>query len=275
MIEAVINWVKKHHLITYFVLTYLITFSFGFGLIWFSPGSHLEPWSLVWFFEVFGPTFSAVIVSGIIGGKPKITKLLSGLLRWRINIKWYFAAAFLFLAPLAITQIYRLLGNPVEGTGADLTLGKAARIIIFTLFSGPVAEELGWRGFALPRLQEKHNALVSSLILGVIWTCWHIPLFFITGASQMSIPFPIYLVMVVTVTIYLTWLYNNTQGSMIITIIAHFFYNLTCFLTGVLHPMPPMKFYMSAGPLLGILVVLIVLVFRPEYLSWKYTEELP
>ena len=119
--------------------------------------------------------------------------------------------------------------------------------ILFSLFYGPIAEELGWRGFALPRLQSKHTALVSGLILGVILTRWHIPLFFVTGATQMSIPFQIYMVLALTITIYLTWLYNNTHGSLIITVLGHFTYNLTGFLTSVLGLMPCMLFYMTAG----------------------------
>jgi membrane protease YdiL (CAAX protease family) len=146
--------------------------------------------------------------------------------------------------------------------------------ILFTLFSGPLAEELGWRSFALPRLQSKHNALVSSLILGVIWTCWHIPLFFVTGATQMSIPFPIYLVLVLTITVYLTWLYNNTRGSLIITVMGHFIYNMTGFLTGVLGLMPAMLFYMTAGPLLGLIVVAIIFVFGPRLLSRQPLAEI-
>lgn len=74
-------------------------------------------------------------------------------------------------------------------------------------------EEAGWRGFALPRLEGKYNALLSSLILGVIWTFWRLPLFYLTGATQMSIPMPIYLGLVVTVSVYLTWLYNNTGAA--------------------------------------------------------------
>jgi uncharacterized protein len=134
---------------------------------------------------------------------------------------------------------------------------------------------LGWRGFALPRLQEKYNALLSSLILGVIWTCWHLPLFFITGMTQMSIPFPIYLVLVITITIYITWLYNNSNGSLIITVLAHFAYNMTAFLTGTLGLMPAMLFYMIAGSLLGVLTIGIVIVYGPRYLSRKQIGDMP
>ena len=110
--------------------------------------------------------------------------------------------------------------------------------------------------------------------LGVIWTGWHIPLYFITGATQVSIPSPIYLVLVVTIAIYLTWLYNNTSGSLIITVLAHFFYNMTGFLTGTLGLMPAMVFYMTAGPLLGLIVLGLIFVYGPRHLSKQPVSEL-
>lgn len=275
MKAAFTNWIKKHQLLSFFVLAYLIAFGVGFAFVFLRPSQPLRPWSLVWFLEVFSPSFSALIITWIIGGKLGLKDLLSGFTRWKVGFFWYFAAAFLFLAPLAITFIYRALGNPSAGIQPGQTILSLSGIVLFTLFSGPIAEELGWRGFALPRLQTRYNALVSSLILGVIWTCWHIPLFFIAGASQRGIPFPIYLVLVTTVTIYITWLYNNTRGSLIITVLAHFAYNMTGFLTGPLGLMPAMVFYMTAGSMLGVLVIAIVLIYRPRYLSRKPVTELP
>jgi membrane protease YdiL (CAAX protease family) len=143
-------------------------------------------------------------------------------------------------------------------------------------FAGPASEEAGWRGFALPCLEAKYSALVSSLILGVIWTFWHLPLFYLTGATQMSIPLPIYLVLTITLTTYLTWLFNNTRGSLMITTLAHYAYNLTgTLLTGPLSLMPAMVFYLTAGPLLFLLVVGIVIYFGPGNLSRKPAAEMP
>jgi uncharacterized protein len=267
MMLAVANWIRKHQLIAYFAIAYAIMFGVLFSFIGLNPGRPLQPWSLVWFLSIFSPSFSALIVSWIIGGKTEVKRLLAGFTRWKAGWRWYLAAAFLFLGPLVIALVYMALGHPFAGLKPSTTLLSMLGTILFTLFSGPLAEELGWRGFALPRLQSKHNALVSSLILGVIWTCWHIPLFFVSGATQMSIPFPIYMVLVLTITVYLTWLYNNTKGSLIITVMGHFTYNLTGFLTGVLGLMPAMIFYMTAGPLLGLIVVAIIFVFGPRLLS--------
>lgn len=269
------KWIQKYQLLSFFALSYAIMFGVTFGYIYRNPFQPVQQWSLVWFFSIFSPSISALIISGIIGGIPEIKRLLTGFTRWKVGWRWYFWAAFLILGPLAITMIYKALGNPSAGIRPGETIFSMLGIIVFQLFSGPIAEELGWRGFALPRLQAKYTALVSSLILGVIWTCWHIPYFFVTGATQMGIPFPIYLVLVLTITFYLTWLFNNTRGSLIITILAHFFYNLTAFLTSVLGLMPAMLFYMTAGPLLALVVVVVVFKYGPRYLSKKPVTELP
>lgn len=269
------NWIQKHQLISFFGLSYAIMFGVLFTFICLDPSKALQPWSLVWFFSIFSPSFAALTVSYVIGGVPEIKRLLSGFARWRVGFGWYFAAVFLFLGPLAIALIYMVLGHPFAGLQPGETMSSMVLTILFTLFSGPIAEEMGWRGFALPRLQASHNALVSSLILGTIWCCWHLPLFFLTGATQVSIPFPIYLVLVITIAIYLTWLYNNTRGSLIITVLGHFTYNLTGFLTGVLRLMPAMLFYMTAGPLLGLIVVAIIFVFGPRFLSRGLAADFP
>jgi len=269
------NWIQKHQLLSFFGISYAMMLGVIFAFIYLNPSKPLQPWSLVWFLSIFSPSVSALIVTWIIGGMPEIKRLLSGFTRWKVGIRWYFAAVFLFLGPLVIALIYMALGNPFPGLRPGETASSMLGTILFTLFSGPIAEEMGWRGFALPRLQAKFSALASSIILGVIWTCWHIPLFFVTGATQMSIPFPIYLVLVITITIYLTWLYNNTHGSFIITILAHFLYNLTGFLTGVLNLMPAMLFYMTAGPLLGLIVIAIIFVYGARYLSKNPIADLP
>jgi len=180
------------------------------------------------------------------------------------------------LGPLAFALVYGALGNPVPGLQPGWTLPLILGQLVFQLFSGPLAEEAGWRGFALPRLQEKYNALVSSLILGVIWCCWHIPLFFLPGASQQSIPFPIYLMLVVTLGVYFTWLYNNTRGSLIITVLAHFCFNLSGgFIAGILGLLPPMILNIAAGSMLVLVVIGIVIYFGPKTLSRKPTREHP
>jgi uncharacterized protein len=270
------NWVQKHALLSFFSLTYAIAFGVTFAYIALKPGQPSERWSLDWFLNAFSPTISALALSWIIGGGAAVRRLLSGFTRWKIGLRWYFAAAFLVLGPLTFALVYGALGNPVPGLQPGWTLPLILGQLVFQLFSGPLAEEAGWRGFALPRLQEKYNALVSSLILGVIWCCWHIPLFFLPGASQQSIPFPIYLMLVVTLGVYFTWLYNNTNGSLIITVLAHFCFNLSGgFIAGILGLLPPMILNMAAGSMLVLVVIGIVFIFGPRTLSKKPADMLP
>jgi len=268
-------WIQQHQLISFFSLTYLIAFGVTFTYILLRPGEPSYKWSLDWFLNAFSPTISALILSWIIGGWAAVRQLLSGFTRWKVGLRWYFAAAFLVLGPLAFAFVYGALGNPVPGLQPGWTLPLILGQLVFQLFSGPLAEEAGWRGFALPRLQEKHNALVSSLILGVIWCCWHIPLFFLPGASQQSIPFPIYLMLVVTLGVYFTWLYNNAHGSLIITVLAHFCFNLSGgFIAGILGLLPPMILNMAAGSMLVLVVIAIVITFGPQTLTKKPVSEL-
>jgi len=269
------NIVIKNPVFSFFVLAYLIMFGSYFSFIILRPGEPNKEWSLVWFLGAFSPTISAIIVSWAMGGFNQVKRLLSGFAKWKVDFFWYFAATFLFLGPLLIAFIYGLLGNPVIGLRPGITIPMLIGQIFFQMFSGPISEEAGWRGFALPRLQKKYNALISSLILGVVWTCWHTPLFFLTGATQMTIPFPIYMVLVVTQTIYATWLYNNTEGSLVITTLAHFSFNLTgTLITGLVSLMPPMLFYMTAGPSLFVIVVVVIFVYGAKFLSRNPNKEL-
>ena len=270
------TWIQKHALITFFVLSYALMYGVYFGHIWLRPGEPVPLWTPIWFIGAFSPTLSALFVSWVVGGLGEVKRLLLGFTRWKLGWFWYLAATFLLWAPFLIALVYIALGNLPAGLRSEWTLPMLLLQVFYQLFSGPLSEEAGWRGFALPRLEAKYNALVSSLILGVIWTFWHLPLFFLTGATQMGIPMPIYLLLVVSVTIYMTWLFNNTRGSLVITVLAHWSFNLTgTLITGPLSLMPAMVFYMTSGPLLFLAVVGIVIYFKPNYLSRKPATELP
>lgn len=271
-----INWIKSHALLAFFSLTYAIAFGVTFLFIYLNPGEGNQPWSLAWALNAFSPTISAVLLSWLIGGWSEVKRLLSGFTRWRVGWFWYGAAAFLFLGPLLFAVIYALLGFEAPGLQSGVTAAGLIGQLVFTLFSGPLSEEAGWRGFALPRLQQKYNAFVSSLILGVIWCFWHLPLYFLPGSSQQGIPFPIYLLLVVTLGIYFTWLYNNSRGSLLITVLAHFSFNCSGgFIASTLGLIPPMVLYIGAGSLLLLSVVAVVVFSGVRHLSRKPVSELP
>lgn len=258
------TWISRHQLLSFFILSYAIssiialiskyviavpTYSFFGGVM------------------IFSPTISAFIVAGLAGGLEGIKKLLSGFTRWKINFKWYLAAFSLTLIPLLVALVYIALGNTIPGMKEGTTVPFLLQQLLLTLVFGPLAEETGWRGFALPRLQKKFNALLSSLILGVIWAFWHLPFYFISGGAA-GIPFPIYVVLVMTLTIFLTWIYNNSKGNLVLCILMHFFFNFnSAFIVGWLGLMPPMLFYIVCGAGLGVYVLAVIFIFGYKHLS--------
>jgi membrane protease YdiL (CAAX protease family) len=155
----------------------------------------------------------------------------------RIPGKW-FLVIFLFVPILNILSA--LLDIITGGSGA--TWGEAARnvltdpfsIIPSILFASliPFIEELGWRGYVLDRLQEKQSALASSLILGVIWALWHLPLFFVPGSYQAglgvgTLAFWLFMIGIVPLNLPFTWIYNNTGRSTLAVILFHSMVNFT------------------------------------------------
>ena len=170
-----------------------------------------------------------------------------------IGLRWFAVIICLFPFLLALGL---LADNLFGGTlpplrGAAQTLTRPAALMLFigaNMIGGPLGEELGWRGFALDRLQNKWNALVASLILGIIWAAWHLPLFFIKGTPQQGMGFGTFLfwlwsLQVVSLSVFTTWVYNNTHRSILSAVFMHFMFNSTYGITqqdGL--PLPPSTF---------------------------------
>jgi membrane protease YdiL (CAAX protease family) len=155
--------VKKHRLIAFFVLAYLLTW-------WIYPVLKVSP--LLGIFGLFGPALAAIIVAAVTEGKSGVKSLLSRVVRWRVGLPWYLIALGLpTVLSLATAGLNYLLGAPAFVQVGSLTVFD---LVLFVLVIG---EELGWRGYALPRLLEKRSPLIASLILGVLWGLWHLPTF--------------------------------------------------------------------------------------------------
>jgi membrane protease YdiL (CAAX protease family) len=134
----------------------------------------------------------------------------------------------------------------------------------YILLIGGGQEELGWRGYALPKLQTKYNALVSSLILGVLWSGWHLPMFFIPGSIFSGTPFPIYMIMLMMMSVVYTWLYNNTE-SILACILYHTWSNFAAAYLMV-NITDPIYGLLTLAVQLALVVGLIV-VIGPKRLS--------
>lgn len=175
-------------------------------------------------------SLAAIVLVVIEGRKGGLRELLGRALIWRVGIQWWIFALFFMIIPsVASLYLYHLLGGPaVDWSGLEPLYTVVPMFIFLTIAAG-LGEEFGWRGFLLPRLQSRHNALVAGLIVGVAWAIWHIPLFFIKGTSQYEqqlqsglLPVVLgYAIFVIAQSVQFTWLFNNTKGSVLLAAVFH------------------------------------------------------
>jgi len=183
---------------------------------------------------VLSTSLAVIVLVVVEGRKGGLRELLGRFLIWRVGIQWWaFVLLFPIIASVAALYLFNLLGGPpVDWSGLPPIYSVLPTFILLTMVTG-IGEEIGWRGFLLPRLQARHNALVSSLIVGVVWAIWHIPLFFIKGNSQYDwgsqaglLPAILgFSALVIAWSIQFTWVFNNTKGSVLLAAVMHGAFN--------------------------------------------------
>ena len=171
----------------------------------------------------FGPLVAAVIVTAQESGRAGLRSLLGRILQWRVAPIWYGVALLgpmlLYLAALALAV---LLGGQPPSLGSLIGVLPIVGIItVYMVFFVALGEEVGWRGYALPALQARYGALVSSAILGALWCLWHLPLFFNPDLHYSDLPFLLQLAFQIPAAILFTWVFNSTGGSVLIAILMH------------------------------------------------------
>ncbi|WP_340066832.1 type II CAAX endopeptidase family protein [Ascidiimonas aurantiaca] len=221
---------KKTRIYTYFILTFFI--SWGFWSPFYFSKEVGEFWALP---GAWGPTIAAVILTYFDTGKTGVRKLLQKLLIWRVPFKYYLFAIFsLLFFGLVSVLIYRLFGGDFPDSAIILKgMGLAQDqvhlafllfplfFLINTLLGGPVAEELGWRGYAQGLLQQKYNPNISGLLIGFLWSVWHLPLMIFLPKATGHMPFWAYIPLMTAMGVIFSWLYNRTKGSVLLAILLH------------------------------------------------------
>lgn len=184
-------------------------------------------------FYAIGPALAAVIVSQMAYGKTGVWDLLKGLIRWRVGAIWYIIAMLGSVVPILAAQlITKLLGLSVTIALPPVELSPYVIFAGVVNFLANTCEEIGWRGFALPHLQKRHNALYATLIVGMLWGLWHLPLIFLAGPMS-EYPFLWFISIAADAFIY-TWIYNSTKGSILPVALLHGSGNIVvAFITGV------------------------------------------
>jgi membrane protease YdiL (CAAX protease family) len=196
---------RRHPLVVFFLLTFVLT------------------WSLVPFgsFAAFGPLVAAFAVAAVTGGRTALRAWARQLVNWRVSPRWYVVAVVLPLLVLAVAVAVNVAaGAPVSavhklGAWHSILLFAVIRVIV-PLFA-PLGEEPGWRGFALPRLQQRRSPFQATLILAPLVVLWHVPLLFLASEKLA----PILLLGTAAVTFFYTWIYNRSGGSVLVTVLAH------------------------------------------------------
>lgn len=230
-----LDFCARRPFLAYALLAYLLTwiFTIPFVYLWRGPlAGHFEWWLIVFLPGAYGPTLAALAMAGVRGGRAAVIQLVSRLFRWRASWRWYLFAALTPFATLTLAICMSSFRTSAwEGFVLSKLLVQIPVAMLVALPFGPLGEELGWRGFALPLLQQKFSTTTSSLILGAVWTFWHSPMFAFPGAAIPSflqvalVSVLFYLVYTVATSVLLTTLFNHTGGSVLLAILLHTTHN--------------------------------------------------
>jgi membrane protease YdiL (CAAX protease family) len=224
----------KDPLTLFFLLTFAITWGIGTFAI-FLPEQfqavfgELTDTNPMYYLAVAAPTISATIMTLSREGWMGIKALYSRLIRWQFGIQWYTLA--LVGIPVLGWLVSQFTGsNPLKPTNS---IRQFLWLLLYLLSTGPLLEELGWRGFALPHLLKRFNPFIASLILGLIWGVWHLPSFFLSGMVQAKVSLFAFILWTPCFAILITWVFQHTGGSVLITVLIHFMVNISGGILGV------------------------------------------
>ncbi|MFJ6209561.1 CPBP family intramembrane glutamic endopeptidase [Lysinibacillus sp. NPDC092081] len=247
----------------------------------------LSQWNIIpntKIFEVFfilnsfiGPMLSAYIMIRTLEGKGAWRVFAKGMWKLKVGLKWYSFALIVIPAVIYLGFVMLNGGIPTfEGLTTEFYVRYPIYLVVVFFFGGPFPEEIGWRGFALPRMQSKFGPLKATLLLGILWAFWHLP-HFLTAAqkggpdsniSSFYFNFPIFIVLCLAISIILTWVFNSKQGNLFIVMLIHASLNTFGFIQPYLTNPALKESDLSVDLGLG-LFALIILIFTKGKLGYK------
>jgi hypothetical protein len=206
-------------LVTFFILAYIITW----GLYLAADSTSVPSLrTFLLYSGVFTPGLLALWFTRRAEGFRGLVALLRRLIQWQVPARWYiFALTYLATVKLTVALLYRAATGGWPRFGDVPWYLLVAATLGSTVLGGQVGEELGWRGYALPKLTMRLGLGGASLLLGVLWAGWHLPLFFILGGDTVGQSFPLYVLQVTAVSVAIAWLYAKTRGSLLLTMLLH------------------------------------------------------
>ncbi len=184
------------------------------------PGGAAPVAAAIFLIGVAAPGLVALALTYRDEGAASAAALLGRALDGRVDFRWYaFALGLMPATKLLVALLHRLVIGEWPVFGETRWYVMAGAIMISTWVQA--GEEVGWRGYALPRLAERFGLAPAGLLIGVIWAAWHLPLFFVPGGDTFGQSFPVYLLQVVALSIAMAWLFWRTQGSLLLVMLLH------------------------------------------------------
>jgi len=237
--KSIKDFIKSHQVLSYFVLTFTISWGgvllviAGFGGIPTTKEQFAASIPFAILVMLGGPSVASILLTSLVNGRAGFRQLRSRLLKWRVSFLWY--AIALLTGPLVLMVVLLALSltSPIFLPGIFASANKAS-LLLFGIVAGLAVgffEELGWTGFAVPRLRLRYSILTTGLIVGVLWGGWHIMgnVVFASGTYSGAISLPIFLISNIVVLlvgqlpafrILTVWVYDRT-GSLLVAMLMH------------------------------------------------------
>jgi uncharacterized protein len=279
---------RQHPLLFYFLIVFGLTWAYEllvFGVLHIPFSSSLL-WPLL--LTLVGPTLAAFLMTAVTQGRTGILQLLRRYVRWHVGIPWYLVVLLGVPALLLITYLIQPGAfSAFRLPELSFWLTYLIAYLLTLVFGGPLGEEVGWRGFALPRLQQRSGPLVGTLLLGVLWGLWHLPLFLFvpgyngagTGFVGILIPFVAFVITVIAFAVVFTWVFNNTRGSLLLAILLHASINTAPAMLSLLFPSLEGTLLFSLSMILAWVVVAVLIIAatrgRLSYQRYQHETALP
>lgn len=274
--NSLLQVMRRHPMFFYFLMAYTFAWLVDFPVVL----SHLSVQLAAFLAPLLGPALAGFIMAAIMDGTTGVRRILSGFLQWRVNIPWYLFA--ILAIPIVSVLGAIILPGVLASFHTPASLSRfgysyTATFFIGGLIGGPFLEEFGWRGFALPRMQQQLGPLWASALLGLLWGSWHLPLFLSPAFSPGGLNLlnvSEYIVTVIAFTIVMTWVFNNTRGSLFMASLMHASFDTAMDFLVVSLFLAPLA--ASAFPILigfGIVALLLIILTRGRLSYDRYQRE--
>lgn len=213
---------RQHPLLFFFIMSYAFSWIIEIPYVLSARGLLQGDFTIVFAIHTFGPAMAAIIMTSVIEGREGLTRLRQRIRQRSGGWQWYL---FILLGIPTLILLGIIIQPGALASFQGLTTGLLVTYPVYyfaILFAGgPLGEEVGWRGFALPRMQPRYGPLWGTLLLGVLWTFWHLEDFLTPLRGDFLTNFPIFLLFIMSLAIIFTWVFNHTGGSIFTAILAH------------------------------------------------------